>query len=345
MNSDEDSENENIKSTSLLPWIEKYRPKLLDDIISHEQIVHTFKIFIKEKNLPHLLLYGPPGTGKTSLITAYAKELYGEQYQFMVMELNASDDRGIEVVRTKIIKFVMSKNLFASNSNINTKLVILDETDAMTNDAQDILRKVIEEYTNTARFCLICNYIQNIKSALQSRCTKFRLVPLNKVHIKKRILNLIKKEQIKMTTSGIDTIIKRSNGDMRKVLNNLQATSMAYDIINEKNVNTCLGYPGRNHIETIINYLINSPFKEAYNNILFLKKSQGLSINDIITEIHDIIVEFVITNNSFNKNIEKLTLNQIIQIFKKMKLIEYNQSVNTTENIQLSALISVFYFD
>ena len=329
-----------------LPWIEKYRPSTLDEIVSHEEIISTLRIFIKNRCLPHLLFYGPPGSGKTTTIMATAKELYGKYFDFMVMELNASDDRGIEVVRNKIKQFVMSKNVFFGKTVEDRKdifkLVILDETDAMTNDAQAILRKIVEEFTNNTRFCLICNYIQNISPALQSRCTRFRFSPIGNNNIRKKIIDTVKEENISITNTGIETIIKRSKGDMRKVLNILQSVSMSYSIINEKNINTCLGHPRQQEIIKILNSLINESFENSYNNIVKIKNEHGLSLGDIITEIHDILVEYIINSTTTFENVKKLGVENIINILDKLRGIEFNHSVNTIENIQISGLVGVF---
>ena len=153
-----------------LPWVEKYRPSALQELISHEDIICTIRKFISEEKLPHLLFYGPPGTGKTSTILACAKELYSpKEFNSMVLELNASDDRGINVVRNQILSFASTRTIF----NSGYKLVILDEADAMTNDAQNALRRIIEKYTDNVRFCLICNYLTKIIPALQSRYVYF----------------------------------------------------------------------------------------------------------------------------------------------------------------------------
>jgi replication factor C subunit 3/5 len=329
-----------------IPWTEKYRPIHLDGIIAQNDVVNVLKTFIQKKCLPHLLFYGPPGTGKTSTIVAAAKELYGQYTPFMVMELNASDDRGIEVVRNRIIQFANTASVFYGTDETEKKdifkLVILDETDAMTSDAQAILRKVVENYTSNTRFCLICNYIQNINLALQSRCTRFRFSPLDKISIKKKILQITKIENVKITNKGIDTIINKCNGDLRKVLNVLQSTSMAYDVVNENNVNNCMGLPQNNQIKIIINSLINDTFKKSYNKIQNLKLQFGISLTDILYIIHDVLLEFLLTNKTNSYDISNLTENQIKYIFTKIREIEFNQSTNTTETIQLTALIGIF---
>jgi len=334
-----DKEDKIIKT---LPWIEKYRPDNLDDIIFHQDIINTLKNFINNKCLPHLLFYGPPGSGKTSTITSCANKLYGEYSKFMVLELNASDDRGIEVVRTKIKQFATSKSVFYNDPNNDNKnifkLVILDETDAMTDDAQANLRKVVEEYTQNTRFCLICNYIQKIIPALQSRCTRFRFSPLPNNMIKKKIKQIVVKESIKSSNKGIDTVTKRSNGDLRKALNILQATYMTYHLINEKNVNLCIGYPDDKTIEYILSSLYNDKFNIAYHNIKNIIKNNGLSLNDVIQELHDNLINRILSDDFT----DKLNIHNICFILDNLRDIEFNQSVNSIDDIQISAFIGVF---
>jgi len=330
-----------MSESDLLPWTEKYRPKDLDNILSHKDSISALKTLIKNKCLPHLLFYGPPGTGKTSCIMACAKELYGKYYPYMVMELNASDDRGIEVVRSKIKQFITGDNVFFGNNPEERKdifkLVILDEADAMTPDAQAILRKLVEKYTYKTRFCLICNYIQNINTALQSRCTKFRFAPLNKLDIEYKINDVAKIENIKITKSGIDTIIKVSNGDLRRVLNILQSTSMIFDEVNEKTVNNCLGYPLNEQIKTIYDSLLNDEYNKIFEKITNIRTKFGISLHDIMLEIHDILINLILTNNY-----TLLTKKQILNILSNLQNIELNQSVSINEDIQLGAFIGTF---
>lgn len=333
------------KTPSTLPWIEKYRPHKLDDVISQSNIINVFKIFIQNRSMPHMLLYGVSGVGKSSAISACARELYGEYYPFMVMELNASDERGIEVVRNRIMNFASSESVFFGKSvedrkNI-FKLVILDETDAMTNDAQAILRKVIETYTTNTRFCLICNFIQSIDPALRSRCTTFRFSPLKREDIFKRVVEVADKEGVKITDDGIETLIARSNGDMRKVLNVLQSTSMIYKVVNEKNINNCIGYPQKDQMVDILKTLTKDSYIISYNKILKIQKENGVSLNDILNSIHDIIVESILGTGS-NEIISSISEDKIKSILDKIREIEYNQSVNSNDNIQLSALVGIF---
>ena len=310
-----------------LPWVEKYRPSALQELISHEDIINTIRKFISEDRLPHLLFYGPPGTGKTSTILACAKEIYSpKQFNSMVLELNASDDRGIGVVRGQILNFASTRTIF----NSGFKLVILDEADAMTTDAQNALRRIIEKFTDNVRFCLICNYLSKIIPALQSRCTRFRFGPLNTKQILPRLKYVAGEESVKLTTDGEKALVNLSNGDMRKVLNILQSCSMAFDEVNEDNVYTCVGHPLKSDIANMVNWMLNESYNSAYENILKLKTLKGLSLQDIVTEVHLFI--------------HRLDLPQNIRLHLIVKLAELELRLlgGASEKIQLGSLVSAF---
>ena len=316
----------------ILPWIEKYRPHNFENVISHKNTIDILQNFIKSGTMPHLLFYGPPGTGKTSIINVCAKKLYGDQYDLMVLSINASEERGIEVVRTNIIQFVSTKNVFCDNPNM-FKLVILDEADAMTTDAQAILRKVIEKYTANTRFCLICNYIKKINIALQSRCTKFRFSPLLENAILFKMNDIVKAENININERAKKTIIKRANGDMRKILNILQVTSMAYnEMITEQIVNRCIGYPTTLVIDKLYNSLLFDSFDDSYELFIKIKSDYEYSLNDILFEIHDKLVNYLLVNND----------KKILKIISLLSEIEYNVSYCTSDILQMTAIIGIF---
>ncbi|XP_043670894.1 replication factor C subunit 5 isoform X4 [Vespula pensylvanica] len=312
------SDNE---TTTNLPWVEKYRPKKLEELISHEEILKTIKKFIDENQLPHLLLYGPPGTGKTSTILACAKKLYKPaQFNSMVLEMNASDDRGIGIVRGQILNFASTGTMYRSGF----KLIILDEADAMTNDAQNALRRIIEKYTENVRFCIICNYLGKIIPALQSRCTKFRFGPLQSEQILPRLNEVIEQENLKVTDDGKQALMTLCGGDMRKVLNILQSTWLAFGSVTEETVYSCVGHPLPVDIRNITNWLLNESYELSYCN---LKIKKGLALQDILTELHLFV----------HKNY--ILINLVI----KMAEIEKRIAVGCSEAVQLNALVAAFH--
>lgn len=310
-----------------LPWVEKYRPSTLNDLVSHEAIISTISKFMKDDQVPHLLFYGPPGTGKTSTILACAKQLYTpKQFSSMVLELNASDDRGIGIVRGQILTFASTRTIF----NSNFKLIILDEADAMTMDAQNALRRIIEKFTENIRFCIICNYLSKIIPAIQSRCTRFRFGPLSPEQILPRLNYVVDQEKVKITEDGKQALLTLSNGDMRKVLNVLQSTWLAYKDVTEDNVYSCVGHPLRSDIENILKWILNESFSVAYNNIKQLKVLKGLALQDILTGIHKYVHRI------------ELPFDVMISIIEKISEIEYRLASGTNENIQLTSLVAAF---
>lgn len=310
-----------------LPWVEKYRPKKLDDLISHEDIIKTINKFINEDQLPHLLFYGPPGTGKTSTILACARKLYTPgQFNSMVLEMNASDDRGIGIVRGQILSFASTGTLYKSGF----KLIILDEADAMTNDAQNALRRIIEKYTDNVRFCIICNYLSKIIPALQSRCTKFRFGPLSSEQILPRLDTIVKEENLNVSEDGKEALIALSGGDMRKVLNVLQSTWLAFGAVTEENVYTCVGHPLPIDIKNIVNWLLNESYELCYCKIQDIKLKKGLALQDILTQLH-----LFVNKIEFPDSI-------LIELIIKLAEIEKRVAIGCSEPVQLNALVSAF---
>lgn len=312
---------------SNLPWVEKYRPQKLEDLISHKEILNTIQRFVKEDRLPHLLFYGPPGTGKTTTILAVAKQLYKpKDFNSMVLELNASDDRGIGIVRGPILTFSSTRTIF----NSGFKLVILDEADAMTNDAQNALRRVIERFTENTRFCIIGNYLSKIIPALQSRCTRFRFGPLDKEQIIPRLNYVAECESLRLEDSGRDALLTLSRGDMRKVLNILQSTSLAFDPITEEAIHLCVGHPLKRDISNMAKTLLNEDFQTAFTHIKTLKNNKGLALQDIITDLHTYVHQI-----DFPSEV-------LMDILIKLADLEHRLSAGCHENLQLPSLIAIF---
>ncbi|PVU96685.1 hypothetical protein BB559_002303 [Furculomyces boomerangus] len=309
-----------------LMWVEKYRPEKLEDLVSQNNIVETIQKYIEQGSLPHLLFYGPPGTGKTSTILAIAKQLYGKHTRNMVQELNASDDRGIDVVREQIKNFASTTSVFG----MGFKLVILDEADSMTQAAQAALRRVIEKYTKNVRFCIICNYASKIIPAVQSRCTKFRFSPLQIDQIRSRLNYVIENENVNVTEDGKEAILKLSGGDMRRVLNVLQGCHLAYETIDKEAVYSCTGQPRPEDIRLILDSMSNDEFSTCVEYITGLKTARGLALSDIISLLSELILDINYPNKAK------------IHIMEKVAEIEYRLCNGSNEKIQLSALVSAF---
>ena len=343
---EETPESETIEQRPTnIPWIEKYRPSNLDGIVSQNRIISMLRRYITKHSLPHLLFYGPPGTGKTSTIMATAKELYGDYYRNMVMELNASDDRGIDVVRTRIQKFVMTDSMFFNGNGQRKrifKLVILDETDAMTGDAQAILRKVVEKYSYNARFCLICNTLKKIIAPLQSRCAMYRFAPLPRDEIVMRILGISEAEGIDTTEDGAKLIARKSNGDMRRVLNTLQSVAMTYERVDSESISRCLCYPKSVDMNILINGLCHQGMEENITQIVEYQRNHGISLHDILDEL-GIMIRNSIIGRSEKDPLDEFTMIQKAQLLDQLRVIESNLATTTNDKMQLYGLVSIFH--
>ncbi|GLB35371.1 putative P-loop containing nucleoside triphosphate hydrolase protein [Lyophyllum shimeji] len=222
-----------VVDPALQPWVEKYRPKTIDDVSAQEHTVTVLRKALTSTNLPHMLFYGPPGTGKTSTILALARQLFGpDNFKNRVLELNASDERGIAIVREKIKDFArQTPRAETVSSDGKTypcppyKIIILDEADSMTQDAQGALRRIMETYARITRFCLVCNYVTRIIEPLASRCSKFRFTPLDPDSSTSRLTQIAQAEHVDVDSAAIDTLINTSQGDLRRAITYLQSAS------------------------------------------------------------------------------------------------------------------------
>lgn len=309
-----------------LPWTEKYRPKTLDDIIGQKAIVESLKAFVRQKNMSHLLFAGSAGIGKTTCVLALAHDLFGDNYRGNILEMNASDTRGIDVVRGTIKNFARTLSM----GNVPFKIIFLDEADALTPDAQHALRRTMELYSSATRFILSCNYSSKIIEPLQSRCSIFRFRPLSKEDIKKMIDRIAKEEGLVVGDDAIDALEYISNGDMRKAINALQGAAMNSKKVSSDSIYKVGSRARPKEIKEMINLAMDGHFVEARKKLDDLMITYGMSGEDVLLQIYKEVPTLPIPDREKVELIDKIG--------------EYNFRVveGANERIQLEALLAQF---
>ncbi|MFC2153922.1 replication factor C small subunit [Candidatus Altiarchaeota archaeon] len=262
-----------------LPWTEKYRPQKVEDMVGQDAIVERLRAYIKEKTLPNLLFAGPAGVGKTTAALAISKEFFGGINQDF-LELNASDERGIDVVRNKIKDFARTRPIHGT-----FKIIFLDEADALTPDAQNAMRRTMESYSQSCRFILSCNYSSKIIEPLQSRCAVFRFKRIVKEDIAKRLKWILDQEKTDSTKEGIDAILYVCEGDIRKAVNLLQSAA-TLGKIDEENVYSISSRARPEEVLNILELSLKGKFLDARNLLDKLMISYGLSAEDILLQMN-----------------------------------------------------------
>jgi replication factor C small subunit len=307
-------------------WAEKYRPQILDEIVNQTEIVSRLKNFVKERNLPHLLFVGPAGIGKTTSILAMARDLYGSGYRNYILELNASDERGIDVIREKVKNFARTA---AIASEVPFKILIMDEADSLTSAAQHALRRTMEIYTRTCRFCLIGNYSENIIEPIQSRCSIFRFSPLSEVEAKGWIRMIASKEDVQLLEEGLEAIYEASKGDLRKATNLLQAAAATEEgVVDDVTIYSVLGRVSPGKVREMLSLGLKGEFLEAREALRTLLIDEGLAADDIIRIVYSEVLRLGIPERW------KVRLSDTIGE------IDYRLTQGARPEIQLSALIA-----
>lgn len=311
-----------------LPWVEKYRPEKLDDVVGQNEIVERLKQYVKNRSLPNMLFSGQAGIGKTSAAVAMAKELFGTAFNQNFLELNASDERGIDVVRSTIKEFART---LAFDSDF--KIIFLDESDALTADAQQALRRTMEKYTKTCRFILSCNYSSRIIEPIQSRCVIFRFRGLSAKDIGGRLDYVAKGEGIKLSEDGKKAVIYVAEGDMRKAINILQASAALDEKVGEKAVFNVASRAKPEEIEQMLKLALKGNFLEARENLNKLLYEHGMSGEDVVLQLYREIIDMD------EESIPSKTKIELLDIIG-----EYNFRIveGANERIQLEALLAQF---
>ena len=305
-----------------LPWTEKYRPVKLSEMVGQEAIVDRMEAYVKARSMPHLLFAGPAGSGKTTATLCLARELFGGDLSHDFLELNASDERGIDVVRTKIRDFARTRPITG-----DFKIIFLDEADALTNDAQNALRRTMENYTKTCRFILSCNYSSKIIEPLQSRCSIFRFKRLSRDAVKRRLKHILDIEKVAYDESGLEAIAYIAEGDIRHAVNILQSAA-TLGKVDEKNVYSTSSSARPEDIKNVICLSYGGKFLDARNLIDRLMTSYGMSGEDILLQV--------------NREVMNVELPDEV----KVKVIDLVGEANFTlveganERIQLEALLA-----
>ena len=307
-------------------WTEKYRPTNFEDVKGQDEIVKRVKAFVEQKNTPHLLFAGSAGIGKTSLALVIARQLFGEEWKQNFLELNASDERGIDVVRVKVKDFARTKAI----GDVPFKIIYLDECDALTRDAQQALRRTMENYTQTCRFILSCNYSSKIIDPIQSRCAIFRFKPLPKEDIFAIIDRIAKEEKLKVDDKVKEALYQVSEGDCRKLENIMQSSAALSNKLTEDLIFSIASMARPKEIKEVLELSLNQNFHEARKKLLDTMLQHGLSGLDVIRQIQ---------KESWSLDVDNKIKAELVS---QCAEIEFRMTEGSDEYLQLEALLAYF---
>jgi replication factor C small subunit len=305
-------------------WTEKYRPKNLDEVVGQKHVTERLKAYVESKNMPHMLLTGPAGTGKTTCSLAMAKEMFGDEWKGNFIELNASDERGIDVVRGKIKEFARTAPL----GSAEFKIIFMDEADALTSDAQAALRRTMEKYSRICRFILSCNYSSKIIDPIQSRCAVFRFSPVSKEDVTAFLTKILTNKGVSIDEDALESLVHVARGDMRRAVNSLQVAASLGKTIDVDTVYQTTGMANPERVKAMMETAMSGDFVGARNMLDDIMVTYGLSGQDIIRQIHASFFELSITDA------EK------VRLMDKTGEIEFRIVEGSNERIQLEALLA-----
>ena len=305
-------------------WTEKYRPQSLQEMVNQKEIVERLNSFVDTRNIPHCIFAGPPGTGKTTAALCLAHDLYKDGWREHLMELNASDERGINVVRETVKTFARTRSI----GEIPFKIMILDEADNMTRDAQQALRRTMERFTETCRFILICNYSGKIIEPIQSRCAPFRFSYLRREDHDEYLLSIIQKESVNLSDGGLGAIFEVCRGDLRRAINTLQAAASLGKEIAAETVYSVVGRANPVDVQELIKVAMKGDFMEARKRLRDMIVRFGVAGSDIIRQIHIEIFRSGLPDKW------KIKLADVIGE------IDFRMTQGASEEVQLSALLA-----
>ena len=305
-------------------WTEKYRPKNLDEVVGQKHVTERLKAYVSSNNMPHLLLTGPAGTGKTTCSLALAKEMFGDEWKGNFIELNASDERGIDVVRGKIKEFARTAPL----GSAEFKIIFMDEADALTSDAQAALRRTMEKFSKICRFILSCNYSSKIIDPIQSRCAVFRFKPLSKEDVSEFLNKIVANEGISIDDDAMGALVHVARGDMRRAVNSLQVAAAQGNRIDVDTIYQTTGMANPEEVKKMLETALSGNFIGARDKLDEIMIEFGLSGQDIIKQIHASYFELSISDS------EK------VRLMDKTGEIEFRIIEGSNERIQLEALLA-----
>ncbi len=307
-------------------WTEKYRPSEFSELVGQDAITKRVESLTDSMNIPHFLFAGPAGTGKSTLALITVKKLYGNNWRENYLELNASDERGINVVREKVKNFARTKSL----GNVSFKVIFLDEADALTPEAQQALRRTMENYSATCRFILSCNYSSKIIDPIQSRCVIFRFKLLEKKDIEKVILRIAQIEKLEVSQDAIEVLYEGSEGDCRRCINLIQSIASITPSITREMVSTIISNAKPKDIKVVLDYALSGDFQNSKNKLLDIMLKESISGQDVIKAIQK-----EIWNLSVEPEIK-------VKLTEKTGEIEFRIVEGSDPFIQLESLLASF---